>query len=71
MHGKNKALPAKTNHLLQKQFIVNGKNQVSGQQCLVKGHPSAWCITAQYVHNVDFRVSFCFPVTVFYEGASE
>ena len=69
-HSKNKWSWAKTTHLLQKQ-IADGKNQSSGQYFLVKGHPSTWCFTAQCVHDVDFRVSFCFPVTLFYERASE
>ena len=75
---KEISFTVKTKHSRPKQiicfknkFIAQGKNQSSGQQCLVKGHPSTWCITTQCVHNVDFRVSFCFPVTVFYERASE
>ena len=63
--AKEKSYTAKTGArgpkqliLLQKQ-IADGKNQSSGQQFLVKGHPSTWCVTVQYVHDIDFHISFC------------
>ena len=63
IHSKNKAFPAKKNYWLQKQ-IAHGKNQSSSQKFLVKGRPSMWCITVRYVHGVNFRISFCLPLTV-------
>ena len=70
----------KTKHSRPKQIInfASKTNYCSEQKpkqwaaCFGQlGHPSMRCITAQCVHNVDFRISFCFPVTVFYERASE
>ena len=41
------------------------KSPVAKTSTVVCDHPSTWCNTARYVHNVDFRVYFSLPVTVF------
>ena len=68
---KKHSQPKQVINFASKTSYCQGQKPSSGQQFLVKDHPSMWCITAQCVHNVDFWVFFCFPVTVFYKRGSE
>ena len=75
--AKEKSATAETKRSQPKELIRLKSKFLTAKAKLVASsfgqRPSKYVVhdTAEHVHVIDFRISFCLPVTVFYERASE